>query len=171
MATIKRFEDIVKLKGLNEADFSIADEFISKVKNSFLSHFPNGYFYGKAENGLGSPIITFSFGLISDINDESHKIRENDPISQLVMIHTKGDFNADNLKMNVLKGRLNLKPETGSYMAMQGLKTGLKNMNSGSLDKIYKSLDSFFPKLVKLVQDNKDNFYKQDIPSKYFNIK
>ncbi len=154
---------------INESEWKVADEFIGRVEKSFKKEFPNGFFRGYAKLGLGEPHISIVFGLIEEQKDTSNSIRQNDPMYHSVMIHSNGDFEADNLELSSLQGGLNTNPEEGSYMAMKNVKTGLRNMKKGSLAKMEKSLDSFFKKLKKIVKDNKENIYGYDkIDKKYF---
>jgi len=78
-------------------------------------------------------------------------------------MESNGTYEAVNLT-----GSISTKPEEGSYMAMSRVKTPFRK-TKGDAKKILKAFETFFPRLKKLVNDNRDNIYKvEEIKDKYF---
>lgn len=139
-------------------------ELMDSIKESFLSQFPNGYikvYYSKrfVES------INIAFGMIGNIEHVSSKIRGNDPMHGLIIVHLEdGQF-----KANLANGGFSLNPEEGSYMAMKSLKFPFRAFKTTDENKLLAKFNEFFAKLKVLAKENKDNFYRaQDIPSQYF---
>ena len=153
---------------LREADMPTVEEFLENVEKEFRKSFPNGYFNGRESNNMGKS-LSVSFGLISKLDDVSNKIRENDPmLSRLIMFPLdKKDF-GNGIEVYDTRGSLMVKPEEGSYMAMRGIKFGLKKQKKTDLLKLQDMFKKIFPKIKTTVLDNWDDIYRvSKIPLKY----
>ena len=126
----------------------------AQIETSFKTQFPKGFITFRNRKGLSGQIVEMAIGLIGDVNDVSHKIRENDPMFHHWIIFPKGD----NMEVSYLQGGLDLHPDAGSYLAIKRIKTGFRQF-TGDEQKIIKSFDKFFIKLRKLVDENKDQLF------------
>jgi hypothetical protein len=124
------------------------------LENNFKSQFPNGYFRANHDTGLSGKQIVIDLGLIGNSDDVPNKIRHNDPMHHRFLIYINGDV----LECKDIISGLALYPDTGSFMAMKQQKTGYRK-TTGNHAKVEKSLNQFFIKLKKLVDDNKNNIY------------
>ena len=143
-------------------------EFQEKVKTAYHAKFPNGWckFSGLC---LGSGFVV-DFGLISDINDQANKIRENDPI-RLTFIFHDADSKAENLGElvgEVMHKTLYINP-TSHYYAMSRRDLPARKVK-GSPEKIVKSFALLFDRCYNIVKKeaaNKNIYQQQNIPAKY----
>jgi hypothetical protein len=136
--------------------------FINDVEHSFKKQFPKGYFNAFMDQGLSGNMINVRCGLIGDLNDVSHKIRQNDPMYHQWLIFLSGD----NLEVSYLQGGLDLKPDAGSYLAIKRLKTGFRQF-TGDEKKATKAFDKFFVKLRGLVDENNGSLFNRDMYKDY----
>lgn len=127
-------------------------------------YFPNSYAASNFSKSMSLWSITFQFGLIGDKSDVPNGIRRNDPVDHLFNIYvTESGY-----EVSALIGGLATNPEEGSYLAIRNVKTPFRK-TKGDVKKIEKTFDTFFKRLKKLVDDNKDNIYGVDkIKDKYF---
>lgn len=136
------------------------------IEETFKTYFPNGYVHTHYSTNI-SDVIYVSIGLIGDIDWVTNNIRHNDPMlhSFCVFINSDGKYEA-----RISHGSLKVKPEPGSYLAMDSVKTPWrKTMGDGV--KVLKAFDRFFGRLVKIVDDEKDNIYDvEKIPAKFLEI-
>lgn len=145
------------------------DEFIEKVQESFLKHFPNGYVKIVTDKGLVKGAITAWFGMIGNTKDNTNGIAENDKMRHSFVMFPNKDLSAYEFKGS---GRIYINPEEGSHMAMSSIKTGMGNNSSITLDKALIKMEKFFSKLSGLMKDNVDNIYGVDkIDKKYLIFK
>jgi hypothetical protein len=95
----------------------------------------------------------------------------NDPMYHSVIIQWGSNFGQQPktleelpaLEFNVLSSGIAINPPKGSFMARGRVKTGLTNVKkNGSLDKFDKKMKTWFPKLRKILDENKDNLYGLD---------
>ena len=153
------------VENLNEASTKEAEAFVQRTEDNFLKNFKNGFIKSRMYKGIGGTnLITFDFGLIANLNDVSHRIRENDPMYHSVMIHC-GDLYEKN-EMEALQSGISTNPPEGSYYAMTSVKTKLRK-TKGDLKKLEKTLNTFFGRLKILMKDNQGNLYA-DVEDKYF---
>jgi hypothetical protein len=136
--------------------------FINDVEHSFKKQFPKGYFNAFMDQGLSGNMINVRCGLIGDLNDVSHKIRQNDPMYHQWLIFLSGD----NMEVSYLQGGLDLKPDAGSYLAIKRLKTGFRQF-TGDEKKATKAFDKFFVKLRGLVDENNGSLFNRDMYKDY----
>lgn len=133
------------------------DKFLTDAANEFKKSFPNGNFIGKISKGLGES-ITLTFG----IGYASNNISMNDNMYHSIMIHpdraTK-DFTGEKLELSSLQGGIMIQPPKGSHLAMGRVKTKFANSKGKTLEKHGEYIKKWFPKLLKLMQDNQDNLY------------
>jgi len=143
------------------------EDFCQNLDKEYKKYFPMGFFSCKKQKALSGDIYNFYFGLIGNPSDVPNKIRQNDPMwHQFLIFIDKNDSNKLELSPSV--GGISIKPEEGSYKAMDRVKTKLRK-TKGDHTKIEKYLKGWFKKLHGLMKDQKDNVYG-DFPSKYLNI-
>lgn len=141
---------------------------IENVEASFKNIFPNGFILVRVRAGLGEPYLCVDLGLIGDINDVSHCIRENDPLYTSLMGHNVSDVVP--FQIETLQSGLSCNPEEGSHYAMSRVKTAYRK-TTNDLAKAEKNLEKYFKKIAKIVKDNQDNIYGvENIDPKYFEI-
>lgn len=139
------------------SDYPEVDKFLNDVMGEFKKSFPNGNFIGKISKGLGET-ITLTFG----IGYASNGIGMNDNMYHSIMIHPDSkteDFTGDKLELSSLQGGINIQPPKGSHLAMGRVKTKFANSKGKTLAKHGEYIKKWFPKLLKLMQDNQDNLY------------
>jgi len=148
-------------------DMSIED-FRDSLEKSFYKHFPNGVISIKDNYGIYKDSILVKFGMIGDESDNLGGYFNNDPMKHSFILEPKGDdiysFDGD--------GWINLKPQEGSYRAMDILKTRMTNSSKITLQKTDVKMAKFFKKLSGLMKDNVDEIYGvDDIDVKYLTFK
>ena len=163
MITFK--ELISESNNISPEDVQTAQDFFDSLEKMFKKEFPNGFFRAQVANRFGSISMSIRFGLGHFPNN----IEENDPMLHRIMIHcnvSEGLADASNMEMSS-GGRLYIKPEEGSYLAMQPVKTKLTDVKKGgTLAKFEKKMKSWFPKLRKIFEENKENIHGvENIPS------
>lgn len=144
-------------------------QFADSVKAAFLKRFPNGWIdIRKLALGGGFSIRA---GLISDINDQISKIRDNDQLSVLMFCHDT-PYNSDKELSSIVvefeSSHIKVLP-VKQFMAMDSQKIPVRKMNN-SPEKVIQSLEKYFDKvLVEVkIQALHNNIYGQDrIPAKY----
>jgi len=144
---------------------------LQKLKDSVKQIFPNAKFSAEVYQGFGSPTLSTSFYLISEREDQSHNIVDNDPvvtkfIAHLPKVHPTKDIK---FKLELLRGGLYLEPSEGSYLAMERLKIPFRK-STGTIDKQVDKLVKYFEVVGKTILENKDSIYKKDIKDKYLEI-
>lgn len=141
-------------------------EFKSQCQEIYKKHFPNAYFkISKLALGDG---ICISCGLIENIEDQTSKLRDNDPMRILLFIHNGIDAETDNF----ITDKIIIEGENGSlcvnpvekYFAMSRVKIPFRKINN-TPEKALQSLDKFFKKAKTIVQEQRDNnnIYHQSI--------
>lgn len=148
------------------------EKFNAKVTSAFKKHFPNGFIQINQRKSFGDngDYFVVRFGMIGNPRDNSNGIPENDKMGHTVTIQPNGDGSY------VFKssGRVYTEPKEGSYNAMDSIKTKLGNKSKVTIDKASDVLVKFFPKLSKIMQDNKDIIFgvkQNDIKDKYLIFK
>jgi hypothetical protein len=154
-----KFSDYVnEANGLTPEDEKIAEGFFSNLEDMFKKEFPNGFFRAQVSNSFGSISMAIRFGLGHFPNN----IEENDPMLHRIMIHCnvkEGLAEAENMELSP-NGRLYIKPEEGSYLAMQPVKTKLTAVKKGgNIPKFEKKMKTWFPRLRKVFEENKEDIY------------
>jgi hypothetical protein len=136
-------------------------EMLAAIEALHKKAFPKGWFKGNVKNGLGGGhTISFSFGIVPE-NEVPNKILDNDPGIHQFVVHIK----EDEYEAKFLRGGVYIVPEEGVNLAMQKVKTKFRK-SKGSYDKVLKGFATWFPKMKKIVTDNKDNIYGGDRYSK-----
>lgn len=143
-------------------------ETIDNITANFKKVFPNGYVHVGVRSGLGSPYLYVDLGLIGDINDVAHCIRQNDPMYTSLMGHNVSEEKP--FSIETLQSGLSCEPLPNTHYAMSRVKTAYRK-STGDLVKAEKSLKNYFKKLAKIVKENQDNIYQVNrINPKYFEI-
>lgn len=140
------------------------ENFCQTLEKEFRQYFPNGYFYCERGQSLGLEYFTIAFGMVKNEKDLPHNIRQNDPMYHKILVYINGD---DDLEINVLQGGLYVKPEVGSWKAMDLIKTGFRNVKKTTFKNTEKKFKTFFKKLHTIVKDNQHKL-ASDIPTKYY---
>jgi hypothetical protein len=146
---------------------------IQEIKDSFYKIFPKGYLYISWRLQIGSPHLSISYRLIDDLKTTGITYQENDPMFGGFMGFLKtSDYNYNPTKEDKIElttggsgSGIYIKPEPGSYYAMQRIKVPFRK-TTAPMDKLVKNLKDHFTKLGKTVKDNKDNFM-DNIPREY----
>lgn len=146
---------------LSELSESSDKDLLESIEALHKKSFPKGWFKGRVSKGLGGGhTISFSFGIVPE-NEVPNKITDNDPGIHQFVIHIKDD----EYEAKFLRGGVYTVPEEGVNLAMQKIKTKFRK-SKGSYDKVLKAFTTFFPKMKKIVDDNKDIIYGADRYSK-----
>ncbi len=145
-------------------------QFAESVKAAFLQRFPQGWI-NASKLSLGGGMV-FRAGMISNIEDQTSQIRDNDPLQVLMFLHDT-PYNSDKELSNVLiefeYSSIKVLP-VQPYYAMSSHKIPVRKMNS-SPDKVLVNLGKYFDKVLAEVQAQaaQGNIYQQDrIPAIYF---
>lgn len=145
------------------------EDFLTKAKEDFKRVFPNGYIQAYISKGIGPDSITIRFGLIENEKELTSNIRENDPLYTIVSIYPKITLEDSYSEITTLQSGLKINP-TEKYFAMGRVKTAIRK-SKGDLDKLSKTLNEYFKKVAKIVQENKENIYQfSKYDSKYFDV-
>lgn len=163
--------DYKEEKQITEEYKELYSEPLQKLKDSVKQIFPNAKFSAEVYQGFGSPTLSTSFYLISEREDQSHNIVDNDPvvtkfIAHLPKVHPTKDIK---FKLELIRGGLYLEPSEGSYLAMERLKIPFRK-STGTIDKQVDKLVKYFKGVGKTILENKDSIYKKDIKDKYLEI-
>ena len=163
--------DYKEEKQITEEYKELYSEPLKKLKERVQGIFPNAKFSAEVYAGFGSPTLSTSFYLISEREDQSHNIVDNDPvvtkfIAHLPKVHPTKDIK---FKLELLRGGLYLEPSEGSYLAMERLKIPFRK-STGTIDKQVDKLVKYFKGVGKTILENKDVIYKKDIKDKYLEI-
>ena len=163
--------DYKEEKQITEEYKELYSEPLQKLKDSVKQIFPNAKFSAEVYQGFGSPTLSTSFYLISEREDQSHNIVDNDPvvtkfIAHLPKVHPTKDIK---FKLELLRGGLYLEPSEGSYLAMERLRIPFRK-STGTIDKQVDKLVKYFEVVGKTILENKDSIYKKDIKDKYLEI-
>lgn len=137
-----------------------------EIEDNFKSYFPNGYVRTHYSNKI-SEVIYVSIGLIGDIDYVTNNIRDNDPMLHkfCVFVNSDGTYEAQNSM-----GALMIKPDPDSHLAMESVKTPWRK-TKGDAAKIKKAYDKFFSRLIKIVDDEKENIYNvEKIPVHFWKV-
>lgn len=149
-------------------------EFKESAIATFKKYFPNGYVScTKYQLGGG---IGMSFGLISNLDDTTNKIRENDNLRISMGIHENFSFDST----EEIQGKIVLEFNSSSlsglpenqYFAMSNIKIPSRKINN-TPEKVLQALDKYFVKARDIVRAERDanNIYAQErIPAKYLEI-
>lgn len=151
---------------LNESagDKPERNELIAAIEKTFYSRFPNGLIKADVTRILGNWHISVTSVMISDQNDQQSRIYMNDPMYSKFMIYINGE---DEYEAKSLSTGLKLKPEEGSYMAMQTGKVPFRSFK-GNSEKVIRAFDTYYQRLFAFAKANKDNIYNvENIPNKY----
>ena len=136
---------------------------LDRIEKSYKKVFPNGYFNIGITGSFDKPYMYIKFGLIDNINDVANKIRQNDPMYSSMIGHDISP--TEKFTIEMLQAGLSLNPKAGSYLAMDRVKTSMRK-SSGTIEKLEKTLATYFKKLGGIVKDNQDNIYG-DVNPKY----
>jgi hypothetical protein len=163
--------DYKEEKQITEEYKELYSEPLKKLKEGVQGIFPNAKFSAEVYAGFGYPTLSTSFYLISEREDQSHNIVDNDPvvtkfIAHLPRIHPTKDTK---FKLELMRGGLYLEPSEGSYLAMERLKIPFRK-STGAIDKQVDKLVKYFEVVGKTILENKDGLYKKDIKDKYLEI-
>lgn len=144
-------------------------QFAESVQTAFLQRFPQGWINVR-NLALGGGMV-FSAGMISKIEDQASKIRDNDPLSVLMFLHDT-PYNSDKELSAVViefeRSNIKVKP-TQQYYAMSSHKIPVRKMNNAP-EKVLVNLGKYFDKVLAEVhaQAEQGNIYQQDrIPAIY----
>lgn len=149
-----------------------AIQFAEQVKATFHKHFPNGYI--NISSFFDRKGACIKAGLISDIADQPHNIRDNDPMRLVLAIHENiilqdgFELGDSKLLIEIDGNSLSIKP-TERHMAMGREKIPARKINN-TPEKALVALDKLFAKAKEIVttQAAANNIYGQDrIPAKY----
>ena len=134
-------------------------DLLTQIEGSFKLQFPNGYIKTHQGTGFsGYTTLTVDLGLIGNLDDVSNKIRHNDPMHHKFMMFVNGD---NHLEVETLISGLSLKPEAGSFLAMNTIKTGFRKIK-GDKAKVNRAFDRFFVKLKSMVEENHENIFNAE---------
>ena len=144
---------------------------IQTLKDKVNTIFPNAKINASVYSGIGEPTFSVSFYLIGEKADQSYQIVDNDPMLCKFIAHLPCEHPTKDTKFKLerLMGSLSLKPEEGSYFAMDSLKITHRK-STGNIDKQVDNLVKYFTKGAKTLIENKDNLYKKDINPKYLEV-
>ena len=144
-------------------------QFVESVQTAFLQRFPQGWINVR-NLALGGGMV-FSAGMISKIEDQTSKIRDNDPLSVLMFLHDT-PFNSDKELSTVViefeRSSIKVKPVQQHY-AMSSHVIPARKMNN-TPEKVLVNLGKYFDKVLAEVhaQAEQGNIYQQDrIPAIY----
>lgn len=146
-------------------------QFASAVQAAFVKHFPNGYFR-TSKLCLGKGFM-FSIGLISDIEDQPHHIRDNDPLRISIFLHSTelsetNELGDSKIVIDFSASSLSTLP-TEKYYAMGSHKIPCRKINN-TAEKAIQALDKYFAKVKETVSQHaaENMIYGQSkIPAKY----
>lgn len=138
----------------------------NQIETDFKTIFPNGYFKAIAGHGLAGDQIMIDLGLIGNLEDVPNKIRHNDPMHHRFIVFIDHHNQTQPLSIESLISGLSLYPEPESFLAMDTIKTGFRK-TKGDNGKIAKTLNNFFLKLKKMVDENKTTIYGHETLEKY----
>lgn len=132
-----------------------AEKFADKIKAEFLKVFPKGWIAGGYRKNLGES-VTIHFGVLNR-KKLFNGIEHNDPARHVIYIEgVDGGMLSDKMKMEFAAGgSLTVKPAEGSYMAYDSIKLGARK-KSGNEAAILKHLATYFKKVRKTIEDNRD---------------
>ena len=148
---------------LNETDENI-EKFMKEVELNFKKHFPNGLIKIRHSTNLSEAIIC-KFGMIGEVKDNVNGYYENDKMQHSFIMHKRAD---DTWQFKASSSKIYIKPQEGSYNAMDSIKTKMGNNSKITLDKASIKMSKFFKKLSSLMQENIDIVYGvEDIKDKY----
>lgn len=144
---------------------------LERLEKGVKKIFPNAKISAQVYNGIGSPTLGITFYLISDRDDQTNKIVDNDPavtkfIAHLPMEHPTKDTK---FKLEKLMGGLYIEPEE-KYLAMSRVKLPYRK-STGNIDKQVDKVIKYFKGVGQTILDNKDKLYKKDIKDKYLDIR
>ena len=143
---------------------------LQRLKDSIKEIFPNAKFDAQVYSGLGSPTLSTSFYLISQREDQTNLIVDNDPIitkfiAHLPEVHPTKDTK---FKLELLQGGLYIEPQE-KYLAMSRVRIPFRK-STGTIDKQVDKLVKYFKGVGQTIIENKDVLYKKDIKDKYLVI-
>lgn len=151
-----------------------AEKYIGGIQSSIKNLFPNSAVKVSGGSGIGSDSIFITFTIGKDKSEWSNGISQNDPMYHSIIIHgivgPDGNINDGKFQTDAGIARLSVKPEEGSYMAFDNIKTGWRKFSLPA-DKIPARLDKYFKNLKKLAKDNIDRFTDNDIDVVKRNLK
>lgn len=127
--------------------------FLNRVETSFKKYFPMGHI----QTDIDKSFLTIRIGLIGDIDRVTNRIRENDPMRHVFIIHIHSDGMYEAV---CLSGGLAVKPRQ-LYWAMSILKTPWRKKTADA-EKVFKAFDTFFGKLYSMVVEEGENIYGYD---------
>lgn len=140
------------------------DEMLKDIETSFKSLFPNGWITTRSNWGMYKDACIIHCGLISNINDQSSRIIDNDPMYHSFILHS----DSKGFSSEVLRAGISVNPKE-KYLAMSTVKTKWRKYR-GDADKTYAAFDKFFKRLRVLLDENADDIYgRSRYPDKYFN--
>ena len=148
-------------------------QFAAAVNAAFIKRFPLGYFK-VSRLALGGG-FSISAGLISDINDQTNKIRDNDPLNILMFLHNTA-HNSDKeidgkIELEFGRSSLMVKP-TDKLHAMDSHRISVRKMNN-TPEKVVQSLEKYFDKVLETVKEQAaaNNIHGQDrIAAQYLKL-
>lgn len=151
-------------------------EFKHEINEYAKKLFPHCGINVRVRKNLGQ-FISIDFKLIGDEKDYINGCGDNDLVGLRLMIHLQGNDNNENsklpekIKVEILTGwNLNLKPQAGSYMAIDGYKLGWRNKTARP-ELVLIHILSYLEKIRTAVSNERDknNIYMQEqVNSKYF---
>lgn len=155
-----KFKSYLNEEIITEANRMSVSEFIKNLESAVKKIFPKSFIQIYSGKNLGSS-ITFKFALGKDKSEWNNGIIHNDPLFHTWMIGWESfqddGFTKDKIPAELsVGGSLAIKPEEGSYMAQGRAKIGWRKKTAPP-DKIIQHFISYFKKMKKVLNDNKDN--------------
>jgi hypothetical protein len=171
----ERMQQLSGIQSLNEATFEEGEWLAKEIEKSFKKYFKKSYINARmnTSSGIFKGTLSVVFTLGSGKEDYSYGIPENDPLLHKFLI---SDFVEVKSPIDAMKdrkygttprvelsqgGTLAVKPEPGSYKAMDRVKIGWRN-HAGDPQKLLKYMDKYFAKVHKIIKDNIDNIIELD---------
>jgi hypothetical protein len=150
---MSKANDVIKLL---ENDSTPAETLAAAIQKAILSIFPDSYVSAKFSTRLGESIAIF-FLLGKDDSEWINHIEHNDPAYTRLYVYGVGKDGSTTKPLTLDRSNfsgITIKPEDTRY-AYGRLKVPFRKV-TGDSDVILKGIKSYFEKLKKILQDNRD---------------
>ena len=146
----------------SSTDMSDSDKLASDIEQAVKKHFPDSYIKSKYSNNLG-PMITISFTLGKDKDEWANGIINNDPVKTALFVNgmNRDGSISGSLELTKHHGDVMVKSKDRN-MAFDRVKVPFRK-TTGDPKAIVKAVDTYFSRLKKILQDNRDNLRDEDL--------
>lgn len=145
----------------SSTDMSDSDKLASDIEQVVKKHFPDSYINSRYVYKWSTIVVDFRLG--KDRTEWSNGIDLNDPAKASLYIRNmnKDGSISDSLELTRQDGNLMVK-SNNKYLAFDRVKVPFRK-TTGDPKAIVKAIDTYFSRLKKILQDNRDNLRDEDL--------